>query len=99
VEQSQVKIEVGTLATGSYWSDCYPFEVIKVSPSGKTITIRKMNAKVISGTTFDGTAEYEYSSNPNGQTYTVRMTKKGYRTPCNMRIAFGYAREYYDPHF
>lgn len=93
------KIEVGTLATGSYWSDCYPFEVIKLSPSGKTIYIRRMDSKVVSGSTHDGTAEYEYTSDPNGQLYTVRMTKKGYRTPCNMRIAFGHAREYRDPSF
>ena len=93
------KIEVGTLATGSYWSDCYPFEVIKVTPSGKTITIRRMDSKVISGSSHDGSAEYEYTSNPNERTYTVRMTKQGYRTPCNMRIHFGFAREYRDPHF
>lgn len=100
MEKVSPKIEVGTLATGSYWSDCYPFEVIKVSPSGKTITIRAMDAKVVSGTTYDGTAEYEYSSNPQGKTYTVRNRKYGgWRTPCNMRINFGYAREYRDPSF
>jgi hypothetical protein len=93
------KIEVGTLATGSYWSDCYPFEVIKVSPSGKTITIRCLDTKLISGSDFDGTAEYEYMSNEHAATYTVRLIKRGYRTPCNMRIAFGHARAYRDPHF
>jgi hypothetical protein len=97
--KTTTKIEVGTLASGSYWSDVNPFEVIKVSPSGKTITMREMDWKVVSGTTFDGSAEYEYSSNPNGSIYTVRMTKRGYRTPCNMRVAFGYARKYLDPHF
>lgn len=94
-----MEIKVGTLATGSYWSDCYPFEVIKVTPSGKTITIRGLDSKVVKGSTHDGSAEYEYTSNENARTYTVRLTKSGYKTPCNMRVHFGFAREYRDPSF
>jgi hypothetical protein len=93
-------IHVGMGASGSYFSDMTPFEVIKVTPSGKTVTIREMDWKIIKGTDFDGTAEYEYTSNPNGRTYTVRKQKSGaWKTPCGMRIGFGNARRYYDPHF
>jgi hypothetical protein len=99
MEQPKIKIEVGTKASGTYWTDWTPFEVVKVSESGKTVTIREMEAKLISGSDYDGTAEYEYSSNENYPTKTVRFTKRGWRTPCNMRISFGHARAYRDPHF
>jgi hypothetical protein len=93
-------ITVGTLASGTYWSDSTPFEVVKVSPSGKTITIREMDWKVISGQEYNGSAEYEYTSNEKAPTKTVRFSKhKGWKTPCGMRIWFGNARRYYDPHF
>lgn len=93
-------IVVGTKASGTYWSDFTPFEVIKVSDSGKTITIREMNWRIVSGQEYNGTAEYEYESNPHGSIYSVRFSKnKGWKTPDGMRIMFGNARRYYDPSF
>jgi hypothetical protein len=93
-------VTVGMKATGYYLSDCAPYEVIKVSPSGKTVTIQSMDWKITKGTEHDGTAEYEYTSNPNGNTHTVRKTKLGmWKTPCNLKVSFGSARRYYDPHF
>lgn len=90
----------GMRASGSYFSDIYPFEVIKVTPSGKTVTIREMNATLVKGSDFDGTAEYVYTSNPNGETHTVRRDKFGrWKTPNGMKVSFGSARKYRDPHF
>ena len=92
-------ITVGTHATGWYYSDSMPFEVIKVSPSGKTITIRRMHATNAEGYDYFSNQVYDYSSNEDGATYTVRYTKNGWKTPCNMSVRFGYARKYEDPHF
>jgi hypothetical protein len=93
-------ITVGMGATGTYWTDRTPFEVVKISESGKTITIREMDWKITSGSEFNGSAEYEYTSNENNPLETVRFSKhKGWRTPSGMRISFGHARRYYDPCF
>lgn len=93
-------IYVGMQASGTYWTDRTPFEVVAVSPSGKTITIREMDWKIVSGQEYNGSAEYEYISNENNPVMTVRFSKhKGWKTPDGMRISFGAARRYFDPHF
>jgi hypothetical protein len=100
VKNAPFWITVGMGASGTYYSDWTPFEVIKVSPSGKTITIREMDWKVIDGSEQNGSAEYEYTSNPEYEVVTVRNHKhKGWMTPNGMRISFGTARRYYDPTF
>lgn len=93
-------ITVGMGASGTYYSDWTPYEVIKVSPSGKTVTLREMDWKITSGSEYNGSAEYEYASNPNNPTVTARPRKHGgWRTPEGKTIVFGTARRYYDPSF
>lgn len=95
----ETEIIVGMGASGTYWTDYYPFEVIKISPSGKTITIRRMDAEPAEGHDYFGNQQYTYTPNPDGATHTVRFTKQGYKTPEGMRIYFGRARRYEDPSF
>ena len=92
-------VEVDTLATGSYFSDCYPFQIIRVTPSGKTIEIRKMDATPSADFDYFSNQKYNYKPNTQGQIYTARKTKTGWKTPCGMRISIGNARKYEDPHY
>ena len=96
--------EVGMPATYGIGSDCYPFEVVAMSPSGKTVTLRALNAIYVSGQ--DGTAEYRYEQYPaeakvkemvvtyrrRGDCYRPKGTDSGY-------VHFGNARFYQDPSF
>lgn len=92
------KISVGMGASGTYWTDHTPFEVVKVV-SDKTVDIRELDYELISGSEFDGSAEYKYYINENKPITRVRRCKRGWRTADGMRICFGYARRYYDPSF
>lgn len=94
-------ITIGTPATGWFWTDRYPFEVIKMSASGKTITIREMDATPDKENGYDyfSNQVHTFTSNENNPTYTVRATNHGWKTPEGMKVHFGYARKYDDPHF
>ena len=100
MENTKNEVYVGQLATGRYVSDCYPFEVIEVSPSGKTIKIREMNAEPAEGYDYFGNQVYNYTSNPNGSVRTVRLCKYGWKElKGTMKVSLGNARKYQDPHF
>lgn len=90
-------VKVGDKASGTYWSDSTPFEVVAISKS--TITLREMNWKVVEGSEQNGSAEYEYFSNTENGCVTARKTKTGWKTPGGMKIYVGHARRYYDPSF
>lgn len=98
-------VKVGTPCTICFWSDCKPAEIIEVRRDGKELVVRDMNYKVISGSTQDGSAEYEYSSCENASTsvWTLRKNGKYYAKGASIKdsnsLGIGYARRYYDPHF
>lgn len=92
-------IEIGTLATGWYWSDCTPYEVIEMTASGKTITIREMEATPTKDFDYFTNQDYTYTSNPNGRTHKVRQRKQGgWKSSSGLKVSFGNARKYEDPH-
>jgi len=94
--------KVGDAATLSYGSDCEPATVIAVSKSGHEITIQLDDWKITSGGEHDGSAQYEYSRNPNGGKVKARRRKNGrYGTKNSSRpnVHIGSRRRYYDPHF
>jgi hypothetical protein len=98
------KIEVGTGVTIHYVTDCRPGTVIKVSPSGKTLTVQRDEWKVVKGSCHDGSAEYEYSRDPNGiiEVYSLRSNGRYVITGSDKRgtcLQIGIRRYYYDPHF
>lgn len=97
-------VKVGEPATYGCGSDCYPFEVAEVSASGKTIKLRAMDYKVVSGSGHDGSAKYEYFSNPeNPISLKATLRKDGRYRRCGCTnyggVSVGHARAYYDPHF
>ena len=96
IERKGNEIVVGMGATGRYWTDCYPFEVVRVI-SDKTVEIRALDEKMISGDWLD--AEYEYYVNESHPVERVRKTKMGWKTKDGMRVGFGGARYYRDPSF
>ena len=95
--------KVGDLATYCIGSDRYPYEVVEVSKSGKTVTLRAMSYEIVEGSAFDGSARYCYHRNPQGSTMKATLRKDGrYRqTGCSNygSVAIGYADAYRDPHF
>lgn len=90
------KIEVGLGASGTYWTDQTPFEVVRVV-SDKTVDIRKLDVKITGGDWLD--PEYELYSNERYPVKRVRKTKTGWKTADGMKIRFGYASYYRDPSF
>lgn len=67
---------VGMGATLLAWTDRHAATVIEVCADGK-IRVQEDTAKVVKGSTYDGSAEYEYSANPAGHVTTFRPTKSG----------------------
>lgn len=96
-------VQVGEPATYGIGSDCYPYEVVKVSESGKTIHLRALSYRVVEGSSFDGSAKYEYESNPDGSIMKATLRKDGRyrRVGCTNYggVFIGHARAYRDPHF
>ena len=90
------KITVGMGASGTYWTDLTPFEVVRVV-SDKTVDIRELKVKITGGDWLD--PEYELLPNENNPVIRVRKTKTGWKTASGMKIYFGHARYYRDPSF
>ena len=61
------------------YSDIIPFEVIKIAPSGKTITVREMDAKAVNHPDLISiggfAATWEITSNENHPSIKVRLHK------------------------
>lgn len=89
-------IEVGMGASGTYWSDMTPFEVVRVV-SGKTIEIRELEVKIVGGDWLD--PEYELYHREDRPVERVRKCKNGWKTSSGMKIYIGHARYYRDPSF
>lgn len=88
-------IEVGMGASGTYWTDYTPFEVVRVI-SDKTIEIRELEVEIVGGDWLDPEYELYKTDRPIQK---VRKCKNGWRTSDGMRIYFGNARYYRDPSF
>jgi hypothetical protein len=90
-------IKVGDGATMNVGSDCYPYTVVEVSPSGKTIKIQMDNYRGVGGTYPD--IKFEYTKNPNGPISECKFSKKFNRWKANGHtVHFGSRRYYQDPH-
>ena len=97
------EVHVGMAGSISCWTDVHPVTVVAFK--GRRVAVQEDNWKVVSGSEFDGSAQYEYSPNPdapikwfslrkNGRYVSVGGTiKNGYR------LGLGHRRRYYDPHF
>jgi hypothetical protein len=105
-------VEVGTGVTEHGYSDSYPFEVVAVSKSGKTLTIRPLDAefdKSVDLTFLPGgfsahcanqhDQKWILTSNPNNPTQKIRLTKKGWTSGSYRRFSVGKASKFYDYNF
>lgn len=92
---------VGMPASICSLSDRHPATVIAVNKSGKKLTVRKCEWKVISGSEHDGSAQYEYSEDPEGAEYVFSLRKDGrwVEEKGSNRLSLGHRSRYYDPHF
>ena len=99
------EITIGTPCTINHWSDRDPAEVIEIRNNGKTLIVRAMGYKCISGSAQDGSAQYEYFSDEKGvvREFTLRKNgryvRKGDGSNSGLGLSVGFARRYYDPHF
>lgn len=91
-------------------SDVNPGSVVRVE--GGIAYVRADNYRVVSGSEHDGSAEYDYSANPDGHVSAYRFRngkwEAVYKNPDSGRwvigsrydrVSFGGRRRYYDPHF
>lgn len=103
--------EVGEGATERLHSDSHAYTVIKVSPSGKTVTLQRDKATlspdfkpqtIVGGfmghTVNQHEQSYTYEADTEGHTITARFTKRGWTTPGGSRISHG-RHEFYDYNF
>lgn len=102
------KIEVGMPATICGWSDRSPAEVAEVvyfksgAKAGQVrgVKVRPMEAKLISGSEQDGSAQYEYISHPEWPAGGLFLrNSRGQFDRRGTKLAIGRAERYYDPHF
>lgn len=91
--------KVGDGVTEMMHSDRHAGTITWVSDSGTTFKFKQDHAKVIKGSTQDGSAEYEYSPNPGARERTARRNSKGQYVSEGSRIVVGRREEYYDPSF
>jgi hypothetical protein len=94
-------VKVGDPATLCVGTDRYPYTVIKVSPSGKTIVIQRDDFQRTDNNGLSEIQNYTYTPNPEGGTITARWTKFGY---CEggqngSPVHVGSKRAYLDPSF
>ncbi len=104
------EIEVGMPATVCMWSDRSPVEIAEVvrfksgAKKGEVrgVRVRAMKYEIVSGTEFDGSAQYRYESDPEapaGRLY-LRNRRGQFEAPGGgAKLAIGRAERYYDPHF
>lgn len=89
-------IEVGMGASGTYWTDMTPYEVVRVV-SAKTIDIRELDVEITGGDWLN--PEYKLFSNDKNPVVRARLGKRGWKLADGKKIYVGHARYYRDPSF
>jgi|CXWL01.1.fsa_nt_gi hypothetical protein len=93
-------IQIGTRATKQVGSDRYPYEVIGMTASKKTLTLRELKPVHVSGNFRSGDAVYTFAQDPSGPIITARLSAKhkAFRTD-SCFVYIGEANYYQDPNF
>lgn len=105
---AQQEPEVGMPATVCMWSDRSPATVVEVlrfktGPKAgqvKGVVITGDSSKLVKGSEQDGSARYEYTSNPDSPyraTYLVNRRGQYVKRGGGDKLALGYRERYYDP--
>lgn len=95
---------VGMYATGWHFSDYYAYEVVSVSPSGKTIQARRLSSQPAEGYDYFSNQVHIFTSEEGYESTTFRWSEKFgvFKASSNdggMKLSVGHAREYRDPTF
>lgn len=101
---SDMEITEGTPATEHVGSDAYPAVVTRVSDSGKTVWVQKVDWRDI-GSDLPGAITRARATGGYGADYDIDVTRcirygeeKMVRLSSRHRFSFGHARYYRDPH-
>lgn len=92
---------VGMGATVRIGTDRYPYTIVSISASGKTIVLQEDFYNRLDSNGLDEWQEYSYISNSNGDTITFRLGKNGYykNNKRGLYACIGFRRAYIDPCF
>lgn len=76
INHNGCKVEIGMGVTELCYSDRHAYEVVAIKDD-RHITIRRLKAKRIDHNGLSECQDYEYTSNPDGATRNLFLTKKG----------------------
>ena len=100
-----IKPEVGMGVTYGCWTDRYAGTIIKVSASGREITVQDDHARRTDNNGMSECQSYEYTPNPEGaiMVFTLRKngrwTEKGSPMGKGYRAGIGHRNAYHDYSF
>ena len=92
-------VHIGMGGSISCWTDANPVTVVAIK--GKRVGIQEDDWKIVKGSEFDGSAEYEYSPNTTSRIrwFSIRKNGRLKEVGGSMNLFLGHRRRYYDPHF
>jgi hypothetical protein len=96
---------VGMGATYGYGSDSYPYTVVRISPSGKTLWVKRDEVLHLTGSDMSGDSTYVTMPNDDApeEQFTLRADghwlPKGPRYARQRSLTLGHRRYYQDPSF
>lgn len=92
--------KVGDGATLQIGSDSYPCTIIRISPSGKTLSLQRDSYRRTDSNGQSESQEYEFGRNPNGEIFQARFSSKRERWESKGRpVSLNGRRAYFDPSF
>lgn len=92
-----IPTQIGEGVTVSIGSDAYPYTIIDISPSGKTIYLQEDRVERIDSNGISEVQEYKYFRNSEGKEIKASMRKNGgWKTTDNCKVSIGVRRRYYD---
>lgn len=95
-----IQTTIGQHATLCVGSDRYPYEVIGMTASGKTLTLRNMKAVHVSGSFQGQNAVYNAVQDPMGMVIKARWSNRANAFKYEHKfVHIGEAQFYQDPNF
>lgn len=97
-----VEPQVGQGATVLYWSDRHAGTIIEVSKNKKRVVVQRDKAKRVDANGMSDAQTYEFTPDPEGQTWVFSLRKNGRWAQVGetmsggLRLGIGYRSEYYD---
>jgi hypothetical protein len=92
---------VGMGATMGVGSHRYPYTIVEVNKTGKTIVLQADNYELVEGDAYGSEHQvYRFFPNPDAEKIVARLRKDGsYGQGLNFRFHIGHRSAYRDPHF